>query len=121
MTVAYFGNPVSIHFSMLALAGWYVEVDEAYLIGDDAERLAEMRKGRIDLCRRTSVDFGYDLKGWRELLLTFDEFGYRHPYAFKDVDMAVLDAIADPTFQRLRAEAEAQEAFADESITSGCI
>ena len=88
---------------MLSLAGWHVEINESYVLKDEQERLEKMAHGHAELVAETTVDFGYDLAAWRELLLTFDEFGYQHPYAFNIVDDAVRAAIADPEFPRLAA------------------
>ena len=56
------------------------------LLRDDSERLKGIRRGRHEPVTRTGVEFGFDLAAWRDLQLTFDEFGYRHPYAFEPVD-----------------------------------
>jgi hypothetical protein len=108
MTLSVFGNTMPIHGEILSLIGWELGVDESRLIPDEPARLAEMRRGRRELVRSSGVDFGYDLVQWRELLLTFDEFGYRHPYAFESVDRAVRRAADDPLFLRLGRLLEAE-------------
>ena len=65
-----------------------------------------MRAGHAELVRSTGFDFGFDVGLWRELLLTAEEFGYRHPYGFANVDRTIRDAIADPEFARMRKLAE---------------
>ena len=67
----------------------------------DEDCLREMRAGRAALRQATGQDFWYDLAAWRDFLLSApdDEFGYRHPHAFSQVDQAVQRAIR---YQRRR-------------------
>src|SRR5262245_54191459 len=97
MTIRSLGRQAPIHIDMLRLAG-YAEVPRERDLGvtnRDEDFLQAMRDGRAALCEQTGRDFGYDLAAWRKFLLAApeDEFGYRHPYAFKGVDRAVKEAI----------------------------
>ncbi|WP_162275876.1 hypothetical protein [Roseimaritima ulvae] len=60
-------------------------------------RKRTMREGLHSLRRATAMDCGYDAAAWRDYLIEHaDETGYTHPYAFSNVDAAVVAAIGDP-------------------------
>jgi hypothetical protein len=100
MTMRSFGRVVPIHIDMLQLAGYVVDYDKRDIrpAKSDKEFLRTVRQGRADLRRQCGSDFGYDLAAWRDFLLAApdDEFGYRHPYAFRRVDRAIQRAMSDP-------------------------
>lgn len=106
MSIPWFGNIMPIHGAILSLVGWRLTRGGCWIPTDDDERLAQMRAGHAELVRQTGVDFGFDLGQWLELLMSAEEFGYRHPYAFAKVDRTIKDAIADPEFARMRELAE---------------
>jgi hypothetical protein len=110
MSIPGFGNIMPIHGAILSLVGWQLTRGRSFIPKDENERLTEMRSGHAELVSETGVDFGFDVNLWRELLLSAEEFGYRHPYAFDSVDRAVRAAIADPEFARLRTLAESRTA-----------
>jgi hypothetical protein len=97
MTMRGFGNVMPIHIAVLQLAGYVVDYRAKRIrpaVGD-RERKRTMREGLADLRESTGRDFGYDLAAWREHLLSDEESGYLHPYAFDNVDAAVREAIGD--------------------------
>ena len=51
----------------------------------------------------TGEDFGFDLVIWRNFFLKDDndEYGYKHPYAFENVDEAIQLAILDTNRKRI--------------------
>jgi hypothetical protein len=50
----------------------------------------------------TKQDFEYDLAKWHELLVGNDEeWGYKHPYAWRTVKRAIEKAMEDPDRLRL--------------------
>jgi hypothetical protein len=97
MTMRSFGRVTPIHISMLELAGYVVDGRDMRPAAGDNEYLRTMRNGWAKLRRTTGKDFGYDLAAWREFLVTAskDEFGYRHPYAYRRVDGIVRSQIDD--------------------------
>jgi hypothetical protein len=100
MTLRPFGRVTPIHKEMLRLAGYVVDYDQRTirLAKTDDDFFDTMREGRRSLRKSTGRDFGFDLAAWREFLAAApdDEFGYRHPYAFRGVDGAVRRATKDP-------------------------
>jgi hypothetical protein len=100
MTLRPFGRVMPIHRDMLQLANYVVDYDQRTirLAKTDDDFLETMREGRASLCKHTGRDFGFDLDAWREFLAAApdDEFGYRHPYAFRGVDGAVRRTTKDP-------------------------
>ena len=100
MTLRPFGRVTPIHREMLRLAGYVVDYAKRVIrpAKTDNDFLDTMRDGRTSLCKGTGRDFGFDLAAWREFPATApdDEFGYRHPYAFRRVDGAVKRALKNP-------------------------
>jgi hypothetical protein len=106
MTVPNWGRITPTQGDMLMVAGHVLRPYRFVPPGtaeQDQDRLAAMKTGRERLRRRTGHDCGYDLARWHELLLGSegDEWGYRHPYAWSAVRLAIEQAIADPDRIRL--------------------
>jgi hypothetical protein len=109
MTIPYWGKVTPSQMFMLMLAGHVL--DRRFVASGkpdpkddpDEARLASMRMGRDRLRRLTGHDCGYDLGRWHQLLLgdADDEWGYRHPYAWRSVRPAIEEAINDPDRLRL--------------------
>jgi hypothetical protein len=97
MTMRGFGNVVPIQIAMLRLAGYVVEYRGKRIrpAASDRERRRTMREGLEELRETTGQDFGYDLAAWRDYLMRDTDHGYTHPYAFQNVDPAILESIAD--------------------------
>jgi len=82
---------------MLQLVGYEsIGRDIKPATGGNARKRA-MRDGLHSLRRTTGKDFGYDALVWRQFLIrsNSEEYSYTHPYAFSNVDRAVLAAIED--------------------------
>lgn len=97
MTMRGFGNVVPIQIAMLQLAGYVPDYRDKRIraAAGEAERRRTMREGLEELREATRQDFGYDLAAWRDYLMRDTDHGYTHPYAFKNVDPAILESIAD--------------------------
>ena len=101
MTIPAFGRCVPVHIYMLRMAGYDLRQLKQTVTSDEQTRLAQMREGHQSLVKMTGHDFGFDLKRWREYLLADGkEHGYKHPYAFSNVDKAIQSVIRDASFQR---------------------
>lgn len=112
MTIPRWGRITPAQGDMLMLAGYTMTrrpVTPGAVPSDEA-RLTAMRAGRAGLRRLTGHDCGYDLGRWHELLLASvgDEWGYRHPYAWRAVRPAVEQGITDPDRLRLARMLEAE-------------
>ena len=104
MTIPNWGRITPSQGFMLMLAGHVLRRHfvEPVTVEPDDERLESMKQGRDRLCSLTGQDFGYDLARWHELLIGNDEeWGYRHPYAWKTVRRAIEKAMDDPDRIRL--------------------
>ena len=97
MTLMSFGNAMPVHIDMLSLVGYEsADRDMQPATTLNARKLA-MQTGLHSLRQVTGTDFGYDPAMWREYLIEAgDEHGYTHPWAFSEVDAAVLAALDDP-------------------------
>lgn len=97
MTIPGWGRLTPVQINMLKLAGRLGRRPrEPGIDLADEERLKAMAVGRDLLRRLTGVDFGYDLRRWHEHLIGADEYGYRHPYAWRVVRPAIEEALEDP-------------------------
>ncbi len=103
MTMRGFGRVVPIQIAMLQLAGYVPDYRDKRIrpAAGEAERKRTMREGLEELRESTGQDFGYDLAAWRDYLMSDEENGYTHPYAFKSVDPAILEAVADRRRQQM--------------------
>lgn len=112
MTMRSFGKVMPIHIDVLQLAGYTLAERDICPAATDEEFLRAMQAGRAALRRDTGQDFGYDLAVWRKFLASApdDEFGYRHPYAFRGVDRAVSKAIRSARRSELVARLETPDA-----------
>jgi hypothetical protein len=122
MTMRGFGNVMPIHIFMLQLAGYVIDYRSKRIraAAGEKEREKTMREGLDELCEWTEEDFGYDLAAWRDYLLHDEESGYTHPYAFANVDPAILEAIADRRRQETAKKLRSEEEESDDSWgTSG--
>ena len=125
MTDPYFGFTLPSQDYMLMLAGWglnnpdagYWDPDNSDpgLLRDDMQAAQEICNGRIGLVRLCLTDFGFDILGWRDYLLSgldpgdlpgHGRQGYSYPYAFGPVDRVVLAGAANPARPRQVALAE---------------
>lgn len=104
MTIPNWGRLTPSQGFMLMLAGHVLR--RHYVapgtVEPEIERLESMKQGRLLLRSLTGQDFGYDLARWHELLAGNDEeWGYKHPYAWRAVKRAIEKAMDDPDRLRL--------------------
>ncbi|HET9906762.1 MAG TPA: hypothetical protein VFQ23_08970 [Anaerolineales bacterium] len=102
-----FGRTTPSQMYMLALAGIDDSIDQVELELSDEERISKITWGRRLLQHMTGKDFGFDLVSWRNFLMTNDDndkFGYKHPYAFENVDKEIQRSISDASQERLITE-----------------
>jgi len=103
MTIPNWGRITPCQGDMLMLAGHALRRYHMPrgTVETDEDRLEAMRQGRQNLRRLTGQDFGYDLARWHAHLLGNDEWGYRHPYAWRTVRPAIERALTDADRLRL--------------------
>jgi hypothetical protein len=113
MTIPNWGRITPTQGAMLSLAGHVLRRHPVKpgTVESDEDRLAAMRTARTQLHRGTGHDCGYDLGLWHEFLLSSgdDEWGYRHPYAWRRVQSAIEQALADSDRLRLARILEEEE------------
>ncbi|HXD10446.1 MAG TPA: hypothetical protein VN653_10315, partial [Anaerolineales bacterium] len=90
-----FGRTTLSQMLMLALAGIDDSINRVEIELSDEEKMNRMALGRKLLQKMTGMDFGFDLTIWRNFFMTNDEYEYKHPYAFENVDKAIQLAILD--------------------------
>jgi hypothetical protein len=104
MTIPNWGRVTPSQMFMLMLAG---HVLRRYLVPPDivepdGDRIEAMKEGRELLRGLTGEDFGDDLPRWHAFLISGkDEWGYRHPYAWRTVRPAIERAMGDQDRLRL--------------------
>ena len=104
MTIPHWGRITPSQGYILMLAGHVISglQPEFGAVEPDERRLDAMRAGYAGLCRLTGRDHGYDLAKWHQALMAGnDEFGYRHPYAWRTVRKAIETDINDSDRMRL--------------------
>lgn len=104
-----FGRTTPSQMSMLLLAGIDYSISLVDMELLDEEKMNMMTSGRKLLQKMTGEDFGFDLTNWRNFFINNDEndeYGYKHPYAFEDVDEAIRQAILDPHRRQIIAKRE---------------
>lgn len=108
MTLHSFGKAVPIQMDLLQLVGYEAAGRDMRPASGGNARKRTMREGLHSLRHATGVDFGYDAAAWRDYLIEHaNTTGYTHPYAFSNVDSAVVAAIADPKVLAALAELSA--------------
>ncbi len=103
MTIPNWGRITPSQDFMLMLAGHVLRRSfvPPGTVEPDEVRLEAMQKGRESLRRLTGQDFGYDLARWHDLLLGSEDYGYRHPYAWRTVRPAIERTLTDADRLRL--------------------
>ena len=87
---------------MLGLIGYQTDLLQRRIVrrSELEAKTRAIKLGHQQLVEMTGRDFGYDVAKWREFMLQHnEEYGYKHPYAFKAVDRAIVDAIRDADLQ----------------------
>jgi hypothetical protein len=95
VTIYRFGQVTPTQMYILWFIGYRLSMDEATLAIPDEERIKNIVLARKTLHSFTGVDFGYDLSAWHNFLIEQKDHGYTHPYAFRGVKQAVLEAKSD--------------------------
>ncbi len=104
MTIPHWGRLTPVQIYMLSLAGHVIPppYDEPDIVAPDTERLRSMTEGREDLRRMTGKDFGFDLASWHDYLIEDEgDWGYTHPYGWRQTRQAVEAAMHSPDRLRL--------------------
>lgn len=107
MTVPFFGRVTPSQMYMLFLVGYRISGSGVTLEIPDEERKERIAQAREDLKQMTGRDFGYDLTAWRDFLVSSKDYGYAHPYAYKNVSKAIEEAISDS--ERIRVVSQLDE------------